>query len=184
MFRTANPNIGHAGKNTGAVVAALLAALLTGCASSPDPNAAQRCPRVAIVADAAWAEQFRAGPGRDLTDLTSRAQIVQITGNCAYDDTGVTVAVSMPIVAERGPALSGSEVDYAYFVAVTDLDWNVIAKRTFPIRLRFESGSGFAAALEQLEQVIPLESQRQSAEYQILIGFDLDREQLRRNLSS
>ena len=85
---------------------------------------------------------------------------------------------------ERGPAFSGAEVEYAYFVAVTDLDWNVIAKRTFPVRLRFDSGSGFAATVEELKQAIPLQNQRQAAEYQILIGFDLDREQLGRNLSN
>ena len=184
MIRYANSNIGIAGKNTGAVIAVLLAGMLAGCTNSPDPDAAMGCPRVAIVADAAQAEQFRSGPGRDLTDLASRAQIVDISGNCAYDQDGVTVTVNMPIVVERGPALSGSEVDYAYFVAVTDRDWNIIAKRTFPIHFRFDSGSGFVAALEELEQAIPLQSQRQAAEYQILIGFALDREQLSRNLSN
>jgi hypothetical protein len=184
MTRRAKPNIGTAGKNTGAVVAVALAGILAGCSSGPDPEAAQRCPRVAVVADAALAEQFRPGPGRDLTDLASRAQIIEISGGCAYDEGGVTVTVNMPIVVERGPALSGGEVEYAYFVAVTDLDWNVIAKRTFPVRFRFDSGSGFAAAVEELEQAIPLQSQRQAAEYQVLIGFDLDREQLRRNLSN
>lgn len=184
MARFANPNIGTAGKNTGAVVAAMLVGFLAACTSGPDPEAAEGCPRVAIVADAALAEQFRPGPGRDLTDMASRAQIVEISGGCAYDGDGVTVTVSMPIVVERGPALSGNEAEYAYFVAVTDLDWNVIAKRTFPIRFRFDSGSGFAAALEELEQAIPLQSQRQAANYQILIGFDLDREQLSRNLTN
>lgn len=177
-------NIGTAGKNTGAVVAAVLVGILAACSNGPDPNAAEGCPRVAVVADAALAEQYRPGPGRDLTDLASRAQIVEISGNCAYDEEGVTVTVSMPIVVERGPALSGVEAEYAYFVAVTDLDWNVIAKRTFPVQFRFDSGSGFAASLEELEQAIPLQSQRQAANYQILIGFDLDREQLRRNLSN
>ncbi len=171
MTRRANSNIGTAGKNTGAVIAAMLVGLLSACANGPDP-------------DAALAEQFRPGPGRDLTDMASRAQIIEIFGGCAYDGDGVTVTVSMPIVVERGPALSGNEVQYAYFVAVTDLDWNVIAKRTFPIQFRFDSGSGFAAALEELEQSIPLQSQRQAANYQILIGFDLDREQLSRNLSN
>ena len=170
-------------KNTGTVVAMVMAGTLAACASAPDPNAAQGCPRVAVVADAALAEQFRPGPGRDLTDLASRAQIVDISGGCAYDSQGVTVSVSVPIVVERGPAMTGSEADYSYFVAVTDPDWNVIAKRSFPVRFRFDSGSGFAAAREQLEQVIPLETQRQANEYQILIGFDLDREQLGRNLS-
>jgi len=184
MIRYAKSNIGTTRKNTGAVIGALLAGLLAACSTGPDPEAAQGCPRVAIVADAAQAEQYRPGPGRDLTDLSSRAQIVEIFGNCAYGEGAVRVAVIMPIVAERGPALSGSEVDYAYFVAVTDRDWNVIAKRVFPVNLQFESGVGFAAVLEELEQAIPLESPRQAAEFQILIGFALDREQLARNLSN
>jgi len=182
MIRYAEPNIGMYSKNTGAVLAMLLAGALASCSSTPDPDAARGCPRVAIVADAARAEQYRPGVGRDLTDLTSRAQIVEISGRCAYEDDSVTVLVQMPIVAERGPALTATEVDYVYFVAVTDTQWNVIAKRNFPVRMRFDTGSGFAAALEELQQVIPLETQRQAAEYQILIGFALDREQLSRNL--
>lgn len=171
-------------KNTGAVVAVLCAGLLAGCASDPDPNAAQGCPRVAVVADAALAEQYRPGPGRDLTDLSSRAQIISISGGCAYEDGAVTVRVTMPIVVERGPAMTGTEADYSYFVAVTDRDWNVIAKQSFPVRFRFASGSGFSAAREELEQVIPLETPRQAAEIQVLIGFDLNREQLSRNLAN
>ncbi len=161
----------------------LLAAVLAACAGDPDPNAAQGCPRVAVLADAARAEQYRPGPGRDLTDLTSRAQIIGISGGCAYRDGGVTVSVTMPIVVERGPAMTGSQADYSYFVAVTDRDWNLIAKNSFPIRFRFESGSGFSAARETLEQAIPLETPRQAAGYQIIIGFELDREQLSRNLT-
>ncbi len=162
----------------------LLGALLPACSSGPDPQAAEGCPRVAVVADAAQAEQYRPGPGRDLTDLSSRAQIVNIAGGCAYDERGVTVEVTIPVVVERGPAMTGNEADYSYFVAVTDLEWNVIAKRSFPIRFQFASGSGFSAAQEDLVQFIPLETPRQAAEFQILIGFDLDREQLSRNLSN
>ena len=184
MTRHATRNIGMPAKNTGAVVALLLAGLAVGCSAGPDPESAAGCPRVAVVADAAYAEQFRPGPGRDLTDLASRAQIMPISGRCAYDDSGVTVSVNLPIVVERGPALTGAEVDYSYFVAVTDPDWTIIAKRSFPIRFRFESGSGFAASLEELEQAIPLDSQRQAADYQILIGLELDRQQLLRNLSN
>ena len=41
----------------------MLAGTLAACSSGPDPEAAEGCPRVAVVADAALAEQFR--PGRD-----------------------------------------------------------------------------------------------------------------------
>lgn len=181
MIPRAYRNIGPAAKNTGAVVVLSLWAVLAGCASRPDPDEARGCPRVAVVSDATQAEQFRPGPGRDLTDMTSRAQIVRISGSCAYDDDGVTIAVRMPVVVERGPAFSGGEVGYAYFVAVTDRDLNVLAKRIFPISLRFDSGSGFAATVEELEQVIPLERPSQGAQYQVLLGLALDREQLGRN---
>ena len=184
MFRHAKPNIGSARKNTGAVFATLAAGVLAGCAGDADPDAAEGCPRVAVVADAALVEQFRPGPGRDLTDLTTRAQIREISGGCWYDENGVTVEVELPIVAERGPAMTGSEVDLEYFVAVTDPEWNLVAKQDFTLRLRFEPGAGFAASRETVEQVIPLQSQRQAGFYQILIGFALDREQLGRNLAN
>src|SRR5688500_5409169 len=62
------------------------------------------CPRVAIVGDASEVTQFRPGAGKDLTDIRSRAALLDFTGGCEYDRTGVTVNLNLILAAERGPA--------------------------------------------------------------------------------
>ena len=182
MLRAADPKLGRLPKKARARhwLLALTAGVLGACAGN-DAEVAEGCPRVAIVADAAEATQFGTGPGRDLTDMTSRAQILSLTGQCAYDDRDVTIAIRMPIVVERGPAFAGGEATYTYFVAVADRDLNVLARESYPISLGFPGGAGFAAAVEDLEQVIPIASPADALQYQVLVGFALDRRQLLSN---
>ncbi|NNG03805.1 MAG: hypothetical protein HKM95_06840 [Inquilinus sp.] len=183
MLRAADPRPGRLSKKVrpGRWLAALSVVVLAACSGNDEADVAERCPRVAIVADAAEAMQFRPGPGRDLTDMTSRAQILTLTGQCAYDDGDVTIAVRMPIVVERGPAFAGGETTYTYFVAVADRDLNVLARESYPVSLEFAGGAGFAAAVEDLEQVIPIAGPADALRYQVLIGFALDRRQLLSN---
>ena len=159
-----------------------LTAAAAGCGGGEtyDPQQATGCPRVAIVADAAEVVEFRPGPGRDLTDVVSRGFMGELAGACEYDgDEGtVTVEVQLPIVGERGPAATGGEAAFTYFVAVTDPASTILAKELFDTSVAFAEGQTRAGTVEELEQVIPLANPAQGVNYQILIGFQLTPEQL------
>ncbi len=189
MFSGTEAYIGSAARKSGGAFTAALrlaaiaaaAATIAACAGDPETAGPLGCPRVAIVAGAEKAVQFRPGGGRDLTDLASRAEIADFLGECDYDDDGVSVALRVRIVAERGPALTGNRVDYSYFVAVADRDQNLLASEVFAIDLTFAGGQNFAAVVEELEQVIPLASPQDGRRYQVLLGFRLTRDQLQFN---
>lgn len=184
-LRRPDHNIGsHACKGVGL---ALLAAVALGACSSTDSvdagADALACPRVAIVRDASRVTQFQDGPGRDLTDVVSRAAIADFTGGCDYGDDGVTVGFELALVAERGPAMQGSQGAYEYFVAVTAPDGTILNKRTFETTIDFPANVSRSGSLEELEQVIPLPADTNARDYQILLGFQLSPDQLDYNRS-
>lgn len=180
---------------TGAALAAALLAL-TGCSSvssvtssvgsalglgGGEDRVGAGCPRVAIVRDAAMATQFRAGSGRDPSDVVSRAQLANITGGCEYGREGVTVNVDLALVAERGPAMQGAQGSYQYFVAIVDPQEQVVAKREFPTTVDFPGNATRSGSKEELQQFVPLPKGQGARDWQVLIGFQLTPDQLEHN---
>lgn len=150
-----------------------------GMGEEKDPNVA--CPQVGILRDGARITQFRAGRGRDLTDIESRAELADFTGGCDYDSSGVTVNLKAGLVAERGPAFRGNQANYVYFVAIIAPDGTVLQKREFATEVNFPGNQPRSGSLEELSQRIPLSSQTDGKSYQVLLGFQLSSEQLEYN---
>lgn len=185
MDRRQDRNIGIAARVCLPAIAGAGALLiLSGCGdmrlSSPTPTElALACPQVAIVRDLQGVTQFRSGTGRDLTDVVSRAALADFDGNCEYGRDGVTVNVNLNLVAERGPALQGSQANYRYFVAVTAPGADTpVAKTEFDTAVVFPTGQTRAGTREELSPRIPLPKDANAKDWRILIGFQLTPEQL------
>ena len=155
---------------------------LAGCSSVQD-STLPACPAVSVLADAGHMQQFRDGPGRDLTDLVLEAKLGPITGECSYNrkQTEVTVAMKLAIEARRGPASTAKEAKLDYFVAVIDNSDTVLARQEFSTLLTFPATRGAVAGTEELEQRIPLKENEFGDAYRVLIGFKLTQDQLDRN---
>jgi len=169
----------------GAGVLLTAAALLAGCSlfGSKEPpdvtKAGPDCPKVSIVRDAARLTQFRPGAGRDQTDVTVRALVADFRGQCQPDGQSVSLDFDLALVAERGPALKGDQVDLPYFVAiVVGPERQPVAKKEFVTTVVFEPGKRQAGTKEELHQSIPLAPGRNAGDYQVLLGFQLDGSQL------
>jgi hypothetical protein len=153
---------------------ALIGGMLSGCAwfkSDPPPP----CPRVSILLDAARLVQFRPGPGRDLTDVEFEAEIVGVTSACVFRDNNrrVVVTATAQIVAQQGPAAKGSQATVPFFVAVAEGEQRVLAKSQFESRIDFPAG-----VTEESEQNIPLPAGRTGVEFDVLVGLQLNPDQL------
>ncbi|HYD30948.1 MAG TPA: hypothetical protein VEB64_08860 [Azospirillaceae bacterium] len=181
----------HVGSLTLRGMGVLLAVgLLAGCSSVSDVGsslgltgggeepAGRGCPKVAIVRDAAAVTQFRPGKGRDLTDVVSHAELADFKGGCEYAKDGVTVDFDLRLVADRGPALQGNQASYRYFVAITQPDRTVAAKREFETTVAFEAGATRAGSTESLAQTIPLPQGQDAGGWEVLLGFQLTPEEL------
>ena len=82
------------------------------------------------------------GPGRDLTDVALDVQIGDIAYECSYDfdDAGnsVTVGVNVLFLAQRGPAAEQNQMEVPYFVAVTNPNRHILAKKLFTLETQSE----------------------------------------------
>jgi hypothetical protein len=186
MFFGPDRNIGTLGRKArnALLVSVLPLAACSGSGSkAPDATAATSqalgCPRVTIVRDAAEVTRFREGGGRDLTDVKSRARLMDFTGGCEYDRNGVTVNLNLVVGAERGPAAArDANGTYRYFVAITDPGGQIVAKREFDTTIDFSPNVGRGGSVEELTQQIPLAEGASAASYDVLVGFQLAPEEL------
>jgi hypothetical protein len=141
------------------------------------------CPRASIISDGATVTRFREGPGRDLTDVVVKGEIVDVAVDCNYDRRGVDVALQVAIAATRGPADRNRVADFEYFVAVTDPQRNILAKEVFQVRLQFPPNQQRAGTVDEIEPRIPLKNRDQGVDYQIVVGFQLTPEEVEWNRS-
>jgi len=125
---------------------------------------------------------YRPGPGRDLTDVAFDVQIGDIAFDCSYDfdDAGnsVTVGLNVLFVAQRGPAAEQNRIEVPYFVAVTNPNRHILAKKLFTLEMVFEGNAVRAQAVEELAQTIPFPVGANGSAYKSFIGLQLTPAQL------
>lgn len=145
-----------------------------------------KCPHVEIV------EELRAF--NDFTDLSdpgdynliSRATIAKIDTACSYDQRSVTVDLKMAFEGQLGPRAKTSASDkpffsYPFFVAVTGAGGDILAKEIFAASMTYPAGENRQTYHENMRQIIPVESRDRGARYKILVGFQLNPDQLAYN---
>lgn len=163
-----------------ACAAALLAAL-AGCGLFGADGAPRACPDAVILADAKRVTLYRAGPGRDLTDVEFEGEIARIGGTCKYGKGDLTVTLVADLVVTRGPAAAEAQANLPFFVAVTDEARSIVAKKVFESAIPVPRGQRRAGVREEIEQVIPLPAGEPAPYYEIVVGFQLTPEQLEQN---
>lgn len=151
-------------------------AVLTACSAQEKREAA--CPKGVIPADAASVTRFRDGPGRDLTDVLAKGEIINILVQCRYDRRGVTVDLQIAIGAERGPADRSRVAEFDYFVALVDPEQKILVKEPFRARFEFRDNRTRLGQIEEIEPRLPLVDAMQGPNHQILVGFQLTPDEL------
>lgn len=153
---------------------ALLAALtlmLAACNRSPLEVVVSRCPAVAVVGDMNTLTRFK-GEGRSTEDVMYTASIMDVTSSCTEEEA-VDSRVNFYVGATAGPAFSGRDVTLQYFVAILKDNSQIVSKEIFEVTLSFDS-KGFARSKEVVEQHIPTIEQARRYNYEVLLGFQMD----------
>ena len=91
---------------------------------------------------------------------------------------------SIEVIAARGPATTERVGQFAFFVALADPTERILAKEVFLSPLEFEANQQRLGVVEQIEQNFTLQSGERAAQYFILVGFQLSRDQLDYNRKS
>ena len=142
-----------------------------------------RCARVNILGEANKITVFAPGGGRDLTDVEYTAEFREIESDCDLDksDRIVEASTEFQVVATRGPAARNRQIELPIFVALARAD-GVIDKRQYPLKVIFPAGEDRIAVFDAIEGTrIYLEQGETGSEYEILVGFQLTRNQLEYN---
>lgn len=174
MRRIAQETLGATGR-AGVVAAALLFAAAA--------QAAEVCPDIGFVPDTTRLTQFRPGQGRTLDDVRYDLVVQQVADViCREKDRRVRVSMKLDFQAQRGRADPGGRVEFSYFVAIVHrVTKQVIAKEIFPVAVDFPQNRAVVTIEEELEQTIPYKKGEEPVFYAILIGLQVNEEQLAYN---
>lgn len=177
---------------TVALAAAALAP--SGCETAgmfgADGAAALPCPGVRMLADAGafsrLADGSAAGAETDPAEVAFEARIAGFEALCEYADAddpagGMTLAVTVFLAAERDPAIGAAAGGLVpWFVATITPDGTVASKQAFAAGFAFEEPEGGIASADpgEVEVHFPAGAARAPWEYDVVVGFQLDRPQL------
>lgn len=158
-----------------ALAAALIAALfVTGCGSTKEERLANPapCPNVVVLADAARLVEFQ-GDER-LEDVAWSAEIENVSLACRYvGDKPIDASVRVSIAFGRGSKADASEHNFAYWLAVTRTDREVIAKQEYLVPVKFDGDSNVERVEHEIEQIIiPRKDENTSGtNFEVVIGL-------------
>ncbi len=159
----------------GLALAGALAALAA-CSAKTLP-----CPTAKILRDAASVTVFAPGQPADAKAVQYVGNISQAKLSCSYDVSTLErleVALGVQVTAERPPASTAAAADLRYFVAIVNLEGEVLAKKEFPLSLAFPKGGTSASTVDESRQIIPLKYPQNGGSVEIWVGFQLSPEEL------
>ena len=153
-----------------AVLIGLLA--LSGCGVVPSfsSNPTEACPSAVILRPLSNTAVFGPAPERRPDNVAFYGLLSEADLKCEYTGDAVRMILDVVVVGERGPAAKADSVDFQYFVAVTGADQSILSKRTFPVRIVFDTPQKRAGVTDHIEQTIPLGG-RKGTDLSVIVGF-------------
>lgn len=164
-----------------AVMPLALLFLLGACGSDDEEIYAKPliCPTVGVLTSASHLRSPGSGePAYDLEFMRARLQ------NCELKKGRMTAEIRFEMRADRGPAMTENGFDFSYFVALLNPEGEVIEKTIEKDSGKFKSDRKqvfFARSFDDIEFEVP--EGKDGAGYEILVGFQLSREQFEHNIA-
>jgi hypothetical protein len=133
------------------------------------------CPFVKSLYDAGRYVEFKGGREAS-ADVGFTGEIQGISSGCQYKDAE-PIRVTMDVLFEfgKGPQATDNTKTYHYWVAVTDRNREVIAKKSFDIPVKFQPGQDRVYVTDKVSTItIPRGALNTSgANFEVLVGFDV-----------
>jgi len=163
-----------------AVALSVVALLVGGCAVL-DEGTPNVCPSTAILDDAGELVRFASTPPAGPGDVSFRTKMKYISGLCEVDEKSIDMELSTKMEALRGPANTGSEAKFVYFVAILDSDKTVLSRTKFPMIARFQKRETKLDFSENLTVTIPRKPNTLPKDYIVYLGFEMTPDELAYN---
>lgn len=158
-----------------ALVAALFAAaLVSGCGSTKEKRLANPapCPNIVVLSDAARLIEFD-GETR-LEDVAWTAEIESVSLACRYIKADpIDASVKINLAFGKGPKAGAEDHDFAYWVAVTRTNREVIEKKEYLVPVEFGDDDAIKRVEHEIEKiVIPRKDENTSGtNFEVVVGL-------------
>lgn len=165
----------------------IVLAALVGLGSCANPNKIAPyvpCPRVSLLKEAVEFTEFRAGGGRDVTDVAYRGRIMDIDFKCEQNEERTEITARAVVTAEfdLGPAAEIRNPKFPIFLALTDSGGPVIDKNIFDMKVAFRGSGRKAVATRTIKGIrIPAKGSIPVEAHEIFFGFQLSPAQVAYN---
>lgn len=166
----------------GIVLVALVG--LNGCENQNKIAPYIPCPRVSLLKEAVEFTQFRAGGGRDVTDVAYRGRIMDIEFECKQNEERTEITARAVVTAEfdLGPAADIKNPNFPVFLALTDSGGPIIDKTIFDMKVAFRGSGRKAVATRTIKGIrIPAKGSIPVEAHEIFFGFQISPAQVAYN---
>lgn len=153
---------------------ALVAFGITACSSNPLEVKISHCPSVIVVGDMGTVTEF-VGEGRTTEDVAYTASISRVVNSCDEGGDDVSQTVDFMVSAQTGPAFQGGRVDLTYFVIVAKDTARIISKETYDVSIAI-GRDGRGGVAETITALVPTLEQARKYDYEVILGFQTDAE--------
>lgn len=141
------------------------------------PVGPQPCPAIGVLDGANRVTVFN-GRGHDLTDIVARAEIRKAVTKCKYDGNEISVDIAFDGQANLGPAATSRDLTLKGFVTVVR-HGTIKQKQVFDIPVAFDGASRSVRFLKTIDDTrIPIGGTLDGSAYELLVGFQLTRDEL------
>jgi len=162
-----------------ALLSAFAFALLASCSwvpfvgkKSEKAASSPACPITVILHPLANTAVFRPGAGPELRplDVAWYGIYSDIAANCQIVGDTLHATLDNIIVAERGPAAKGNDVDLTYFVSLTGPDQAILGKKSIPVHITVPERAKRAGVNDHVEVAFAMGG-RPVSDLNITAGF-------------
>jgi len=171
----------HSVRISAALVAALVA--LAGCSSSKDvPTGKLTCPAAFAAPNLDSYTVFRSGAAANPTtaDIAFGVKVMTVKSACKNETGGVRVVTTISFAAVRNDA-DFRQGDFTYFVAVADAQQNILAKQNFALRVDFAPRQRQMRIVDEITEHLPVKDLSVAGNYAVIVGLQIDKQQLELN---
>ena len=158
-----------------ALAFALLAALpLSACGSTKEAKLANPapCPNVVVLSDAARMIEF-AGE-EQLENIAWSAEVEGVSLACRYiGDKPIDATMKIDLAFGRGPKANARDREFAYWIAVTRTDREVITKQEYLVPVKFDDDKPVKRVEHEIEKIIiPRKDENTSGtNFEVVVGL-------------
>lgn len=145
------------------------------------------CPAISIMPDLKSLVEFRDPQNPLPANLISEFNMVGVQSECTQKGDQLAMEIQVVFTGKLGPKAKANKADkpsfaYPYFIAVTETDTgSVVAKEVFAASVSYGADQKDVKQIETITQNLPIKSKEDLRKYRVMVGFQLDENQLAYN---